>query len=421
MPLRYLLIVASCVCLGSTWAHAANGIIPIGFGTESVSMGGADVAVARDTSAMNTNPAGLVQITGKRADLYSFAAFALDVAHQDQFGNDAEVANEVIFAGGGGYAQQLGNGPYVVGAGLFGQSGAGVDFPSLNTAFGTQDELTSLFQTVRLNFSIARPVSRGLSVGLSAGITYTSLDQDFFPNTSSAAPPFFGYRIKNATGTSLGPKLGTLYRFNNGDSLGVAYTARVKTSVSGNRFVSNQTALGLGNVAYRNVRATGLNLPEELAIGYAKQMGPRLLLSLELNWINWSDAIRSTTLTATNPDNGGAPPVIQLTGPHNWRDQYVFAVGTSYRLRTNLEIYAGYNRARNPVPLENTTPIFGGFTEQHFTTGVHLQGSRWQLYTGLEYVVNNPQTYTNPNLPFGTDSRVDLEFVTLHLTVTRTW
>lgn len=50
-------------------ALAANGLNPIGFGAESVGMGGADLAVARDTTAMNTNPAGLAQLPGGRLDL----------------------------------------------------------------------------------------------------------------------------------------------------------------------------------------------------------------------------------------------------------------------------------------------------------------------------------------------------------------
>jgi long-chain fatty acid transport protein len=48
--------------------NATNGILLIGYGAESTLMGGADTAVARDTSALNTNPAGLVQIKGKRFD-----------------------------------------------------------------------------------------------------------------------------------------------------------------------------------------------------------------------------------------------------------------------------------------------------------------------------------------------------------------
>ena len=36
----------------------------IGFGAESDAMSGADLAVARDTAAMNANPAGVTQIPG---------------------------------------------------------------------------------------------------------------------------------------------------------------------------------------------------------------------------------------------------------------------------------------------------------------------------------------------------------------------
>ena len=51
------------LCAGiSASAPASNGLNLIGFGTESVLMGGADVAVARDTLALNTNPAGLARI-----------------------------------------------------------------------------------------------------------------------------------------------------------------------------------------------------------------------------------------------------------------------------------------------------------------------------------------------------------------------
>lgn len=49
---------------------ATNGLSLIGFGTESVAMGGADTAVARDTTALNTNPAGLTQLSRPAFDAY---------------------------------------------------------------------------------------------------------------------------------------------------------------------------------------------------------------------------------------------------------------------------------------------------------------------------------------------------------------
>lgn len=50
------LVATVCACTVPLAAEATNGLNLIGFGPESVAMGGADTAVARDTTALNTNP-----------------------------------------------------------------------------------------------------------------------------------------------------------------------------------------------------------------------------------------------------------------------------------------------------------------------------------------------------------------------------
>lgn len=75
---------------------ASNGINLTGYGAESSVMGGADIALARDTTAPGTNPAGLTQ-TGRRAfDEYQ----PLQSVHYDTpggvFGEEAEERNEAF-------------------------------------------------------------------------------------------------------------------------------------------------------------------------------------------------------------------------------------------------------------------------------------------------------------------------------------
>ena len=53
----------------SVQAIANNGLYLTGYGMESVMMGGADVAVARDAFAANKNPAGMTQVKGQATDL----------------------------------------------------------------------------------------------------------------------------------------------------------------------------------------------------------------------------------------------------------------------------------------------------------------------------------------------------------------
>ena len=88
-------------------------------------MGGADIAVARDTSALNTNPAGLTQIHGQAFDGFGSVLRTFDLSHKDSFGNDKHADNKYTFLGGGGYAASLDSVPCTAGVGLFSQGGAG--------------------------------------------------------------------------------------------------------------------------------------------------------------------------------------------------------------------------------------------------------------------------------------------------------
>ncbi|HSI28700.1 MAG TPA: aromatic hydrocarbon degradation protein, partial [Methylophilus sp.] len=73
-------------------AHATNGINLIGFGAESSLMAGADVAVARDTSALNTNPAGLTQIKAPLLDMFGSILRTTDLVHKDAL-NEEHASN----------------------------------------------------------------------------------------------------------------------------------------------------------------------------------------------------------------------------------------------------------------------------------------------------------------------------------------
>ena len=77
-------------------AVASNGLNLIGYGAESVAMGGADVAVAADTLALNTNPAGIARLGGHALDVHNAVAHALNVSHADSLGNDQSVSNRLV-------------------------------------------------------------------------------------------------------------------------------------------------------------------------------------------------------------------------------------------------------------------------------------------------------------------------------------
>src|SRR5262245_54626324 len=208
------LVFVACQAPALVWAN--NGLNLIGFGAESLGMGGADIAIASDTSALNTNPAGVARLRDRAFDVYSTTAFPWDVAHADRFGNDHEVDNDFIALGGFGLSTPLGATGLVAGIGFFAQGGAGNVYKDLITPFGGRDELSAQFGIARVTSGLAWRAGDRLSIGVSLGVTAARAKQKVFPSTSVANPDnpaqsFFGATIKNLQTTELGARLGVRY------------------------------------------------------------------------------------------------------------------------------------------------------------------------------------------------------------------
>lgn len=411
---RALLALACCLFAGN--AAATNGFNLIGFGTESTLMGGADTAVARDTSALNTNPAGLTQIQGKAFDGFGTMLRTLDLAHKDSFDNDVKASNRYTFLGGGGYAQSLDSLPCTAGVGLFGQGGAGGVYKHVNSAFGTSDELSSLFGIAKIIPGMGCQVNDKLSIGASLAIVYASLDQKVFPNTSSAAP-FAGYKLEGTQSLRTGFKLGAMYQLTPAVTLGASYTSKTELPLTGGELTADYA--GLGKVKYDHASVRGLALPEELALGVAIRPAQQWLLSFKLNWINWSDAIKDISLRATEPNNSLAPAEYAVPTAGDWKDQLVFATGAAYALNERTTLYAGYNYGRNPIPKQNSSSLLAAILEHHFTLGASRQlNQEWKMTGGVEYVAPAKVEYTSPL--FG-QAEVRNEALFLHVMLSRRW
>ena len=419
--LRQTIVIAMLLGLmpASQPALATNGINLIGFGAESSLMAGADVAVARDTSALNTNPAGLTQIRGQALDVFGSALRTFDLVHKDGLGNEVHASNRYTFLGGGGYAKALASQPCVAGVGMFAQGGAGGIFQNVRTAFGSRDELSSLFGIAKVIPGVGCQVNDALSLGASVGIVYAGIDQKMFPATSSAAAPFAGFYLKGASALKAGLKLGAQYRVNPALTLAATYTGKTELPLTGGTLMANYSAMGLGQVKYADAEVEGFALPQEIALGLAIKPAERWLLSFKLDWLNWADAIKSATIRATRPSNGAAPAVYELVVPADWKDQWVIASALAYDWDARTTLYLGHNYGKNPIPAQNSSPLLAGILEHHLTLGMARQLTpAWKLTGGLEYMLPVKVDYTSPL--FGS-AEVRNEALTLHLMLSRRW
>lgn len=419
-----------CQVLASASAQAGNGLNVIGFGGESEMMGGADVAIARDTSALATNPAGLVQIRGSALDVFASPFYSIDVGHQDSVGNDAESNTKTGFIGGGGYARRL-NSDVVAGIGLFTQGGVGYAYDDFDSGFGATGDLTSLFGTVKLVPGAACRINEQLSLGAGLNLTYTSARQKLFPDASIRndevpAASFYGSRIDGLKSFGLGYKLGLRYEPGKKWAVGLSFGSKVPLDLKDGEMTVNYQALGQGRVKYRDTRIDGLATAQDVSLGLAYTPDSRWLASLELSWLDWSAAVGEIRSTAKNPggnpDPALVPARIESVTAVDFRDQLVIALGASWQWTEQTRLRGGFNYGRSPVTKRNLNPLFAVIAEPHYTLGLAQALSPvWDLDLGVQYQPHRTERYSNPAAPFTQDAEERNEAIYLSMGLSRRW
>ncbi len=425
--LALVLALALAATLHSPPACANNGLSAIGFGTESVAMGGADTAVARDTTAVNTNPAGLAQSSRMALDVFAAAGHALDVAHSDAYGNHRRSGNRTTPYGGFGFSRELPGGRVVAALGVFVQGGAGARYDAVHTPFGGIDDLSSTVGVVRLTPGLAWRVNERLSLGVAVPINAIVADEAVFPHSSvfdPAAPArsFFGLDLKHASGVRAGLRLGVMWKPADGWTFGATLAPRVRLDASGGEAQVDFSAAGLGRVTYRRAALRGFALPREIALGAAWQVTPSTLLSLKLAQLAWSAAMRNASVVLDDPSQPAAPAHLAQSAALDWRDQTVVALGVAVAVNDRLSLLAGFNHARNPIPARTLSPLLAAIGERHATAGFAWRADPdWSLAGSLEYQFGQKLAYTNPDAPLGLGAEERTRYVVLQLMLGRRW
>src|SRR5262249_10131802 len=156
------------------------------------------------------------------------------------------------------------------------------------------------------------------------------------------------------------------------------------------KLVANYSALGLGKVTYANAELSGFALPHRVGVGTAMHPNSRWTIAFDVDWLNWADAVRTSTLRASAPDSTAAPQQIELTSNADWKNQFVFALGTAWDVDEQTTLRAGYNYGKNPIPSQNLTPLLSIIGERSLTVGLgHRLGQTWRIDSSLEWAITN--------------------------------
>ncbi|KJR40122.1 aromatic hydrocarbon degradation membrane protein [Candidatus Magnetoovum chiemensis] len=421
-----MLAVFVLTMAGGNAAFATNGIEFIGFGAYGKSMGGAVTAAPFDTTTSMTNPAGYTEI-GTRADFYG-EMFMPDreLNFTNAGGAKTSGGSKIYMNPAIGWIAPISEGSKVhFGGSISSVSGMGVDYDAINTTYlqanpsaGIMGPLMngkvfSLYFFYKMSPTLAVKVNDKLSLAGSLNIDYQTMQfKQWFKNTDTANyPTSAGYLedmgVDLSTGAGafgFGFALGALYDLNDMITLGASYTSK-------QWFQNMEYRLQQGDVIYSPDSMTlytnqdgtygwsGMDFPQQLALGIAIKPTKRLLIDFDYKWINYNDSFDKQYLEGdfitTNMATGQSGTSNALPFNFGWKNVHVFAVGLQYVLMEDFFVRTGFNHGNSPIGEEDVDNswAFPAIVEDHLSLGATKGfGKNWQVHGSYMHAFENTLT-----------------------------
>ncbi|MBE3124167.1 MAG: outer membrane protein transport protein [Acidobacteria bacterium] len=400
MSKKFLLAVLAVVIVLPALAPA-NGLNLNGLGSRAQAMGGAFVGISNDFSAVFWNPAGAA---GFRKEMFGFYAADLIPTATYRLASlipevpyvDAKTKTSHYLGGLAAYYNPI-SAKVVVGLGVGTPSGLGAmwdgaDFTGLTN--GTAYDWSSKVGVFAISPLVAVKLSEAISVGATVNLNYGMFSLKMPAGSAVLADPpgtavDLGQYEETMNGWGIGATFGVLVTPSK--KLGFGLTVRTPSTVSfkGTADMSRLPVYGLPGSSDLKRKITW---PLWIAGGVSFRPVPRLLLSADVHWTQWSKLDRITTdyldtVWAALMETGGKNVRVL-----NWKDAVQLRFGAEYTLNSSTVLRAGYYNDPAPAPDTTLNVLLPSHTFNAFSIGVGKTITDLQLDFGLEYLAGNKRT-----------------------------
>ncbi|MCD9513699.1 outer membrane protein transport protein [Photobacterium carnosum] len=211
----------------------------------------------------------------------------------------------------------------------------GTDFKA--SMFGNQAEV----HTVEINPNLGYKINDQLSVG--AGVRYVMGKGHF----GAALPNILGgsnLKYMEGEDNAWGWQAGTAWQINADNRIGLSYQSAVKLNLEGHASGIGFDGTGKGSYA----GSLPIELPASAEIASFHQIDAQWAVHASVNWTDWSTFEK---LEANIPQLGGNKKIKD----ENWKDNYRFAIGTTYQATNKLVLRSGVAYDTSAVNEANRT------------------------------------------------------------------
>ena len=310
---------------------------------------------ATGAETARNNPAGMTQLQGVRVSLggsliapqLTFHGGAVNAFGQPISGRDNVDGGEAAFVPYGHVTYHPEGSQFAFGLSVTTPFGLVTDYPS--DFVGRYQASKTDLRTIDINPSVAYQVTPWLSLGAGVSAQWARASLSSYINSSSIATAQFrrltvlpdGVFDLNGDDWAFGYNFGALIQPGPQTHIGITYRSRVQHDFSGPAVYSVPFPLSLSPQFAPQTGKTKIVLPDTIGLSITQGIGPRLKVSADLNWTNWS---QFKNLNIYNTSNNQLAAITE-----NYHNSLFAAVGASYQLTPDLALRGGTAFDQTPV------------------------------------------------------------------------
>lgn len=418
------LALAVAAAVASPTAFATNGYFAHGYSMAEKGLAGAGVAMAQDSMASATNPAGLAMV-GNRGDV-GISAF---MPYREYTTNTSSASGFVLPAGGTAesdknlfWVPSFGinfaiDNQSAFGFAMYGNGGMNTYYTNANTfqalSAGASDGTTGVdLAQLFLNFTYARKFAEQASWGVSGIVAYQRFKAyglQAFGNTSTDSANLTNNGYDDSYGA--GAKVGISGQVAKGLSLAASYQSRIYMTEFDK---------------YKGLFAEqgDFDIPATATIGLAWNVAPKNTLLFDIQYIWYSDiasvANKGPTSTASlAPGNLGCNSCLGF----GWEDMTVYKLGYQWETSGGTKWRVGYSYGEQPIPSSEVlfNILAPAVMEHHITFGFTMPVSKTsELTFAAMYAPESSVSGRNPVDPTGNQT-IELSMKQYDLGLAYSW
>ena len=397
MKKRRMLFFALLSLVGLGSLGLANGLNLNSLGTRALSMGGAFVGLADDFSAIFWNPAGMSQFNKRYlgfygTDIIPSGSYLLQIPTPEGLltAVDAKTQTKHYLSGLLAYYQPI-NENLVAGIGVYVPSGLGSvwdgdDFANLSNHITYQWE--SKIGLVTVSPGISYKINDMVSVGAAININYGTFSLKRWAGNVEEFD--LGQYDLSLNGWGIGATAGILVKATEKLSLGATIRLPSRIKFSGDVSLSNINLLpGFSESTQAETVSPHLTFPLWLAGGVAFRPLPKLTLTGDLQWTQWSILDQVELMFIDSSWNAFMTQSGENIMHLDWKSALQIRFGAEYMLKDNLALRGGYYYDPTPQPDTTMNFLLPTFSFNVFTLGLGYSLNGLVIDLGFEYLAGS--------------------------------